>query len=91
MDKKASNIGKLESEGWTRRFVTDEPRLKEAVELYENSGFEVHLEPLPKKADCESCLGDGQEAECRICFEGFEDRYRIIFTRPRRRGFDTAD
>ena len=33
--------------GWERRFVASEPRLAEAVELYESIGFEVLLDPLP--------------------------------------------
>ena len=35
----------LQQRGWTRQFVTDEPRLSEAVELYQEIGYEVHLEP----------------------------------------------
>jgi recombinational DNA repair protein RecR len=50
--------------------------------MYKESGFEVHLEPLPEKTECESCVGDDEKDECRICFEGFEDQYTIIFTRP---------
>ena len=72
----------LEGEGWTKQFVACEPRLGEAVEMYKEVGFEVHLEPLPKEAECESCAGDEDKDECRICFEGFEDQYKIIFTRP---------
>ncbi len=28
--------------------------------------------------------GDEGEHECRICFEGFEDQYKTIFTRPKK-------
>lgn len=77
-----SRIERLEQEGWTQRFVASEPRLSESVELYKESGYEVHLEPLPKEIECERCTGDGEERECRVCFDGFEDQYRIIFTRP---------
>jgi hypothetical protein len=31
--------------GWTRQFVASGTRLQEAIEIYEASGFEVHLEP----------------------------------------------
>ena len=72
----------LEREGWTRQFLACEPRLTEAVEMYKEAGFEVHLEPLPKEPECEACAGDEDKDECRICFEGFEDQYKIIFTRP---------
>jgi ribosomal protein S18 acetylase RimI-like enzyme len=30
--------------GWERRFIATEPRLREAIELYEEIGFEVLLE-----------------------------------------------
>jgi hypothetical protein len=71
--------------GWTRQFVASEPRLSEAVGAYEEAGFEVHLEPLPPVKNCDDCSGGGDdEGDCRICFEGVEDRYRVIYTRPRR-------
>ena len=73
----------LEKEGWAKQFVTNEPRLSEAVEMYKEAGFDVHLEPLPKEPSCESCTGEEEKEECRICFEGFEDQYKIIFTRPK--------
>ena len=65
---------RLAEEGWTRQFVADEPRLREAAAAYEEAGFEVRLEPLPPESEC---------GECRACFDGSEDRYRIIYTRPR--------
>ncbi len=67
--------------GWTRQFEAAEPRLSEAVGLYEEMGLEVRLEPLDVCAeeapghDCDSC---------RACFLGIEDRYRVIFTRKRK-------
>lgn len=82
MTSRKSRIEQLEQEGWTQRFIANEPRLSESVELYKESGYEVHLEPLPKETECESCVGDGEEGACRVCFNGFEDQYRIIFTRP---------
>jgi hypothetical protein len=72
----------LAAEGWSKQFVANEPRLSEAIEMYKEAGFEVHLEPLPKGSECESCTGDEEGRGCRVCFEGFEDQYRIIFTRP---------
>lgn len=73
-------IHALEKEGWTRQFVADEPRLSEAVEAYREAGFAVRLEPLPEEPECDGCAGE-ESGACRICFEGFEDRYRIILTR----------
>jgi hypothetical protein len=81
-----SRLDALKKEGWTRQFVASEPRLSEAVAIYKESGFEVHLEPLPSGGESEllplidSCDG------CAKCFEGFEEQYRIIFTRPGRDG-----
>jgi len=82
-----SRIEELEKQGWVRQFVANEPRLSESVALYKESGFEVHLEPLPEAAECETCGGaenQQEHGECRVCFEGFEDQYRIIFTRRRK-------
>jgi hypothetical protein len=82
-----SRIGRLEKEGWVRQFVASEPRLSEAVELYRESGFDVHLEPLPKGGECDTCAGVENRKEqgaCRVCFDGFEDQYKMIFTRRRK-------
>jgi thiamine monophosphate kinase len=81
----------LEREGWTRQFMACEPRLSEAVEMYKEAGFEVHLEPLPKEPECETCAGEEDKDDCRICFEGFEDQYKIIFTRPKEREAEFED
>jgi hypothetical protein len=83
MDRQSS-IEKLEREGWVKQFIANEPRLSEAVELYKEAGFDVHLEPLTKGQECEICAGPEEKGECRICFEGFEDQYKIIFTRRRK-------
>ena len=77
-----SRIDELEERGWVKQFVASEPRLSEAVELYRESGFEVHLEPLQKDRECDACAGPEKEDQCRVCFDGFEDLYKIIFTRP---------
>ncbi|MGD2126238.1 MAG: hypothetical protein PVG99_09175 [Desulfobacteraceae bacterium] len=82
MSEGKSRIEILQSEGWIKQFVAGEPRLSEAAEMYSELGFEVHLEPLPKEPECETCVGTEDGTECRICFEGFEDQYKIIFTRP---------
>ena len=82
-----SEIERLEKEGWVRQFVANEPRLSEAVGLYKELGFDVHLEPLPAGQECDTCAGtEGyqEKGACRVCFEGFEDQYKIIFTRRRK-------
>jgi hypothetical protein len=50
--------------------------------MYRELGFEVHLEPLPREPECGTCGGTEGEGECRACFDGVEDLYRIIYTRP---------
>jgi len=82
MDREKSRIALLEREGWARCFIACEPRLSEAIDMYKHSGFDVHLEPLLKDTDCNKCTGDNLEKECWICFEGFEEQYKVIFTRP---------
>jgi len=84
MKDERSETVTLESRGWTRQFIANEPRLTEAVELYEDSGFEVHLEPLQKEPGCDSRAGPEDAQECRVCFEGIEDQYRVIYTRPKK-------
>ncbi len=83
MNEHRSTKKTLEASGWIRQFVANEPRLSEAVELYTEAGFDVHLEPLPKEPVCEGCSGpEDEEDECRICFEGSEDQYKTIYTKP---------
>lgn len=71
----------LIAEGWERRFVATEPRLQEAVELYEEIGFDVFLEPLPTE---EELKGAGcEESGCTACFDVDRERYKIIYTRAK--------
>ena len=77
-----SLLDELEKKGWTRRFAACEPRLSEAAELYKEAGFEVRMEPLPPASECGPCPGEGGDEACRVCFDGFEDQYKLIFTRP---------
>jgi hypothetical protein len=69
----------LVDEGWQRRFIASEPRLSEMKAMYEETGFEVRLEPLAAGEEMdEACQG------CSICFSGREDSYRVIYTRRQR-------
>ena len=56
--------------------MADEPRLGEAVQLYQDLGFQVHLEDVDPVA-CQ------QDAGCSACFETPEAaaRFKVIFTR----------
>jgi hypothetical protein len=69
----------LVQQGWQRRFCATGPRLSEMAAIYEETGFEVHLEPLAKVTgqdhDHKGCEG------CTICYQGVEDRYQVIYTR----------
>ncbi len=65
----------LGEHGWMRRFVADEPRLSEAVQLYESLGYEVRFEPVAL---------DETNKECKTCLIGQNcDRYRTIYIRAR--------
>jgi len=44
--------------------------------LYDSLGFEVHLQPVTP--------GELTE-ECQLCFAVDGDRYKTIYTRPKRR------
>ncbi len=90
MEAKESRFEKLKHEGWIKQFIANEPRLSEAVELYKQSGFEVHLESPPKADETGGCP-QGEAGECRICFEGNEDQYKIIYTRPKEGGGELVD
>ncbi len=82
MEKQASRFEILKHEGWTRQFIANEPRLNEAMELYKQSGFDVHLESVPAEDEIDRCP-QGEAGECRACFEGNEDQYKIIYTRQK--------
>jgi hypothetical protein len=66
---------RVDLSGWTRRTTIDEPRLGEIVELYEELGFEVMLRPVSTEE-----LGE----ECSECLLNEPDRFRTIYTRPRK-------
>lgn len=62
---------KLKAEGWIEQFTASGQRLQEAVENYEELGFEVKTIPV-KELD----LGG-----CTECFDDPNDRTMMIFTR----------
>jgi hypothetical protein len=57
--------------GWQRCFCADEPRLSEAVQTYEELGFEVQLRPAMP-----------EEIPCTACRDAAGDRFRVIYVRP---------
>lgn len=71
-DETKSKVVELERAGWQRQFITEEPRLSEAVELYRSLGYEVRLE---------NACGDFPLPECASCYETLCDKYKTIFIR----------
>jgi hypothetical protein len=60
----------LEKEGWIRQFVADGPLAKDAVEIYDLLGYEVHLQP-PKRTHSKkdsSSSSKGLQGECEIVY-----------------------
>ena len=82
----SSTLEELKKEGWTRQFVASEPRLSEAMAVYKESGFEVHLEPLPSGGEPEILPLIESSDGCARCFEGSQEQYKFIFTRPIAKG-----
>jgi len=63
----------LQEQGWTQRFTAVGLRLREAVELYRQLGYEVYLEPADLSAE-------QREIEaCMRCFVATQAR--TIYTR----------
>jgi hypothetical protein len=63
---------KLKRLGWIRQFVTDEPRLSEAVELYKSLGYEIRLE---------SASFEEVNQVCKNCLQADCERYKIIYVK----------
>jgi hypothetical protein len=63
--------------GWNKQFVASGARLQEAIEVYEASGFEVHLEAAQ--------VGDLACPECAAppSFGAPIQGWSVIYTRPR--------
>jgi hypothetical protein len=64
----------LVAQGWERRFIADEHRAKEAMELYSQLGFEVRAEAVsPEELD----------DDCQDCRAVIAYRFCTIYTRKR--------
>ncbi len=46
----------LIAQGWERRFMTDQVRAKESIELYESMGYEVLTEPVRPAELRDECI-----------------------------------
>ena len=57
--------------GWEKQATYDDPRLSEMVEMYEEIGLEVHLEPFDPENE-EGCTG---------CMQLTPEKFKTIYTR----------
>ena len=64
---------KLISEGWEKKATYDDPRLTEMVEMYQEIGLEVHLEPFNAE----------NEEGCTSCMQQSPERFKTIYTRKK--------
>ena len=64
----------LEKGGWLRQFVADEAQAKDAVEIYDLLGYEVHLKP-PKRSHSKKCDSFSSKE--------YGGEYQIVYIRPR--------
>ena len=62
---------KLIKEGWIKQATYDDPRLSEMVEMYQDIGLEVHLEPFNAE----------NETGCSGCLQLMPDLFKTIYTR----------
>lgn len=61
----------LIKQGWQKQSTLDEPRLSDAIEAYEEIGFEIHLEPFHPE----------EETGCTECMKISPEKYKTIYTR----------
>jgi len=66
----------FKKQGWIRQFVTDEPRLSEAVEIYKSIGYEVRLE---------QASFDEVNQICKNCPPSDCNKYKTIYIRRKRK------
>ncbi len=67
---------RLRREGWVKQFTCGEPRLSEAIELFEEIGKEIRLEQMSSE---DQLMG----AECDSCFISCGDNLKTIWTRTK--------
>ena len=75
-EEKESAEERLKRDGWEKMFDATEPRMSEAVELYIELGYEVHLEPVN--------LVEIDE-ECKPCIDGEVGEHKTIYIRPKKK------
>jgi len=65
----------LVKQGCEKQTTYDEPRLSEIVEMYEEMGLEVHIDPFNPD--------ENSEPGCNECMNVQSDRYMTIYTRKK--------
>jgi hypothetical protein len=65
----------LEREGWLRQFVADEGQAKDAVEIYDLLGYEVHLK-TPSRSRSKKNSGSSSKGPQEPC--------QTVYIRPRK-------
>lgn len=76
------SLKQLKKEGWLRQFVADEAQAKDAVEIYDLLGYEVHLQS-PKHAHSKK-KGLPSSAE-------FQSHCKIVYIRFRKSSDDEEE
>jgi hypothetical protein len=66
---------RLEKEGWIRQFLADGPLAKDAVEIYDLLGYEVHLQ-APSRSPSKKCNSSSLEES--------EEQCQIVYIRPKK-------
>jgi len=66
----------LKRGGWLRQFVADAPLAKDAVEIYDLLGYEVHLQPLDRSHSKKRSSSSSEE---------FQGQCQIVYIKPKNR------
>jgi hypothetical protein len=61
---------RLEKKGWLRQFVAGEAQVKDAVEIYDLLGYDVHLQPPDQTHSKKRNSSSSKESEgqCRVVY-----------------------
>ena len=60
--------------GWTKRGIYDDPRLTEVLNMYEQIGFIVKIEPFRPEIEV-GCNG------CNECMKQDPEKYKVLYTK----------
>jgi hypothetical protein len=65
----------LEKKGWLRQFLADETLAKDAVEVYDLLGYEVHLQ-FPNRRHSKKCNSSSSKES--------QGQFQIVYIRPKK-------